>query len=76
MGGFGFHLVPTSCHRVQNKVVNTNEILQHTRKLLGKLKKGEMHGKSAVGSQTKVSNRSGLREHWGYFKSGSIGLLK
>lgn len=25
-------------------------------------------GKSAIGSQTKASNRSRFKEHWGYFK--------
>lgn len=30
-------------------------------------------GKSAIGSQTKSSNRSSFKEHWGYFKVESVG---
>lgn len=30
------------------------------------------HGKSAIGSQTKGSNRSGFKEHWDYFKAESV----
>lgn len=34
------------------------------------------HGKSAIEGQTKASSRSGFKDHWGYFKTESIGLLK